>query len=73
MGTVLVFECTSMLTFKISVEEHARFVNLNVLLFVWIITGYLLKLFCSATVPLSDTIVSSRARNIGLTSFDASK
>jgi hypothetical protein len=25
--------------------------------FLWIITVYLLKLFCSATVPLSDTIV----------------
>jgi hypothetical protein len=30
----------------ISVEEHACFVYLFVLLFIWIITVYLLKLFC---------------------------
>jgi hypothetical protein len=41
----------------ISVKEHAHFVNLFVLIFVWIITVYLLKLFCSATVPLCDAIV----------------
>jgi hypothetical protein len=57
----------------IYVEEHARFVILFVWLFVWIITVYLLKLFCSATVPLCDTIVLSRARHIRLTSIDASK
>jgi hypothetical protein len=46
------------------VEEHARFVNLFVLLFVCIITVYLLKLFCLATVPLWDTLVLSWARYI---------
>ncbi len=59
--------------FVISVEEHARFVNLFVLLFVCIITVYLLKLVCSATVPLWDTIVLSWSRHIRLTSIDASK
>ncbi len=53
--------------------KYARFVNLFVLIFVCIFTVYLLKLFCSATVPLCDTIVLSRARHIWLTSFDASK
>jgi hypothetical protein len=60
MGTVPVFERTSLFTFLIfviSVEEHARFVNLFVLIFVWIITVYLMNLFCSATVPLCDTTV----------------
>ncbi len=56
-----------------SVEEHAGFVNLFVLIFVWIITVYPLKLFCSATVLLCDTIVLSRARHIRLTSIDTSK
>ncbi len=68
MGTVLVFERASLLTFYlifvIPVEEYARFVNIFVLIFVWIINVYLLKLFCSATVPLCDTIVLSRARHI---------
>jgi hypothetical protein len=59
--------------FVLSVEVHARFVNLFVLIFVWIVTVYLLKLFCSATVPLCDTIDLSRARHIRLTSIDASK
>ncbi len=59
--------------FYTSVEEHARFVILFVLLCVWIITVYLLKLFCSATVPLCYTIVLSWARHIRLTSIDASK
>ncbi len=65
--------CLLFLIFVISVEEHARFVNLLVLLSVWIITVNLMKLFCSPTVPLCDTIVLSRARHILLTSIDASK
>ena len=40
----------------ISVKEHAHFPYLFVLLFIWIITVYLLKLFRSATVPLCDII-----------------
>ncbi len=54
-------------------EEHARFVNIFVLIFVWIINVYLLKLFCTATFPLCDTIVLSRSCHIRLTSIDASK
>ncbi len=76
MGTVPVFECKSLFTFLIfviSMEEHARFVNLFVLIFVWIVTVYLLNLFCSATVPLCFTAVLWRARHIRLTSIDASK
>jgi hypothetical protein len=60
MGTVLVFERTSMLTFLNFCHfrgEHARFVNIFVLIFIWIIIVYLLKLFCTATFPLCDTIV----------------
>ncbi len=58
---------------NISVEEHARLVPLFVLVLVCIITAYLLKLYHTATVPLCDTVVLSRARHIRLTSFDASK
>ncbi len=65
--------CLLVETLVISVEEHASFVNIFVLLFVRIITVYLLKLFCTATFPLCDTIVLSRARHIWLTSIDASK
>ncbi len=65
--------CLLFIIFVICVEVHARFVNLFVMIFVWIVTVYLLKLFCSATVPLCDTIVLSRARHIRLTSIDASK
>jgi hypothetical protein len=65
--------CLLFKIFVIFAEGHARFVNLFVLLFVWFFTVYLLKLFCSATVPLCDTIVLSRARHIRLTSIDTSK
>ncbi len=65
--------CLLFKIFVISAEGHARFVNLFVLLFVWIFTVYLLKLFCSATVPLCDTIALSRPRHIRLTSIDTSK
>ncbi len=43
------------------------------LCFLWTFTVYLLKLFCLATVPLSDTIVLSRACHVRLTSIDVSK
>jgi hypothetical protein len=49
---------------NILVEEHARLVPLFVLVLVWIITAYLMKLYHSATVPLCDTVVLSRARHI---------
>ncbi len=58
---------------NISVKEHARVVHLFVLQFIWISTVYLSKLFHSATVPLCDTIVLSRARHIRLTFIDVSK
>jgi hypothetical protein len=58
---------------NISVEEHARIVPLLVLVLIWIITAYLLKLYHSATVPLCDTVVLSLARHVRLTSIDASK
>ena len=57
----------------ISVKEHAHFLYSFVLLFIWIITDYFLKLFCSATVPLSDTIVLSWACHVRLTFIDVSK
>ncbi len=56
-----------------SVEGHVHLVPLFVLVLLWIITVYLLKLYISATVPLCDTVVLSRARHIRLTSIDASK
>jgi hypothetical protein len=55
------------------ITELHVFVHLFVFLFIWIITDYFLKLFCSATVPLSDTIVLSWARQVRLMSIDASK
>jgi hypothetical protein len=58
---------------KIFVEEHARLVPLFVLVLIWIITAYLLKLYHSATGPLCDTVVLSLARHVRLTSIDASK
>ncbi len=58
---------------KNSVEGHAHLVPLFVLVLLWIITVYLLKLYISATVTLCDTVVLSRARHIPLTSIDASK
>ena len=44
---------------KNSVEGHVHLVPLFVLVLLWIITVYLLKLYISATVPLCDTIVLS--------------
>jgi hypothetical protein len=52
---------------------HGRTVPLFVLVLLWIVTAYLLKLYISATVPLCDTVLLSRARHVGLTSIDASK
>jgi hypothetical protein len=56
---------------NISVEEHARLVPLFVLVLIWIITAYLLKLYHLATVLLCDTVVLSLARHIRLTFIDA--
>ncbi len=56
----------------ISMKEHARFLYLFVLLFMWIFTVYLLKLFRSATIPLCDNIDLSWLRLVRLTSIDAS-
>jgi hypothetical protein len=56
-----------------SVAGHAHLVPLFVLVLLWIITVFLLKLYISATVPLCDTVVLSWARHIRLTSIDASK
>ncbi len=48
----------------ISSEEHAPFIHLSVLITIWVISVYLSKLFRTATVPLCDTIVLSRARQV---------
>jgi hypothetical protein len=56
---------------NISVEEHARLVPLFVLVLLWIITAYFLKLYISATVLLCGTVDLSRARYLRLTSIDA--
>ncbi len=58
---------------NISVEEHAHLVPVLVLVLIWIITAYLLKLYHSATVPLCDTVILLRTRHVRLTSIDASK
>ncbi len=47
--------------------------NMQVLFIYLLIIVYLLKLFCSATVPICDIIFLSRARHIRLTSIDAAK
>ncbi len=56
-----------------SVEGHAHLIPSFVLVLLWIITAYLLKLYISATVPLCNTVLLSRARHVQLTSIDASK
>jgi hypothetical protein len=56
-----------------SVEGHAHIVPSFVLVLLWTVTAYLLKLYISATVPLCDTVVLSRAHHIRLTSIDTSK
>jgi hypothetical protein len=56
-----------------SVAGHAHLAPLFVLVLLWIITVFLLKLYISATVPLGDTVVLSWTRHIRLTSIDASK
>jgi hypothetical protein len=58
---------------NISMEEHAHLAPFFVLVLIWIITAYLLKLYHSATVPLCDTIVLSWACHVLLTSIDVSK
>ena len=58
---------------NISMEEHARLVPFFVLVLIWIITAYLLKLYHLATVPLCDTVVLSRAPHVRLTSINVSK
>ncbi len=68
-----IFKIFFKLVSKNSVEGHVHLVPLFVLVLLWIITVYLLKLYISATVPLCDTVVLSRARHIRLTSIDASR
>jgi hypothetical protein len=59
-----VFKIFFKLVSKYSVEGHAHLVPLFVLVLLWIIPVNLLKLYISATVPLCDTVVLSRARKI---------
>ncbi len=60
-----IFKIFFKLVNKNSVEGHAHLVPLFVLVLLWIITIYLLKLYISATVPLCDTVILSRARPRG--------
>jgi hypothetical protein len=68
-----VFKIFFKLVSKNSVEGHAHLVPIFVLVLLWIITIYLFKLYVSATVPICDTVVLSRACHTRLTSIDASK